>query len=73
MAGTTLTQDQANLLKKQRSAGSGSAWSASLKRHRHPLTQKALRWSMGRVESSKLLIWWVNPSECQWKMTRQFF
>ncbi len=66
MAGTTLTPEQARQLKSQRQAGKSLV---SRLGHRHPKSARANRWSMGRVESTQAsLIWWVNPSECQWKM-----
>jgi hypothetical protein len=39
--------------------------------HRHPDSMKVTRWAMFREESvlqGKILQWWVNPSECQWKV-----
>ena len=42
-----------------------------LSTHRHPDSMKATRWAMFREESlleGKILQWWVNPAECQWKV-----
>lgn len=65
MAETTLTPAQTQQIKSQRQSGKNYV---SYLNHRHPKSAKASRWSMGRVESNQSLVWWVNPSECQWKM-----
>jgi hypothetical protein len=46
----------------------------NLASHRHPESLKNSRWMMGRQDgvigggTGSLLQWWVNPSECQWKV-----
>lgn len=43
--------------------------------HRHPKSLQATRWTIGRTSGAQIgtsgkpyLMWWVNPSECQWKV-----
>jgi len=78
MAGSTITPQQADLIRKMKSAGQSS----TIATHRQK-TYRSLRWMMGRdyygVDEKGLarttlsngkafLQWWVNPSECQWKV-----
>lgn len=80
MAESTITPQQAALIRKMKEAGKGST---SMMSHRHPKSMRSLRWTMGRdfygVDEKGLartnlsngkpfMQWWVNPSECQWKM-----
>lgn len=72
MAESTLTPQQVDAFKKMRSTASRGTSSMS---HRHQQTLKSLRWTMGRADNVNIgnsgrpfLQWWVNPSECQWKM-----
>ena len=71
MAGSTITPQQADLIRKMKSAGQTSS---AMMTHRHPKAMRSLRWTMGRVSETPLsngkpfMQWWVNPSECQWKM-----
>jgi len=75
MAKVSLKADQLALMRKARAA-SQSASSTTMMSHRHPTSAQAIRWTMGRVDGqafkssgTSYLQWWVNPSECQWKVT----
>jgi len=72
MAESTITPQQAELIQKMKAAGRQDP---SYMSHRHPTSMRSLRWTMGRVQETPLfsngkpyMQWWVNPSECQWKM-----
>ena len=68
-------------LKGEQSSLSNMRTSADLNAHRNPKSLRVTRWQMGRDEDlpmgtntealkkgGKFLTWWVNPSECQWKV-----
>lgn len=67
MAESTLTPQQEALRSKMRA--SSSIPSAATYSHRNPKSMRTLRWAMGRVADESFMSWWVNPSECQWKVT----
>ena len=62
---------QAALVQKMKAAGRPSTTLAS---HRQK-SMRSIRWTMGRVDNKifassglPFMQWWVNPSECQWKI-----
>lgn len=71
MARSLLTDNQIALIKNMRATGKTSTTMS----HRHPKSMRSIRWTMGRVDSAfqfssgaSHMQWWVNPSECQWKI-----
>jgi hypothetical protein len=71
MAQTTLTPQQAARFQQSNAAGIPSAATSS---HRNPKSMRSIRWTMGREAGTNFMQWWVNPSECQWKVaTRTTF
>jgi len=66
-----------NQRKLAQSEGEGGSRGSLEKQHRSPMSNDTLRWAMARENQVTLadghshdifLQWWVNPSECQWKV-----
>lgn len=73
MAETDFTTQQADLIRRMKSSSRSSSMVSQ--NHRHPQSVRSIRWTMGRVNPGfkfasglPYMQWWVNPSECQWKM-----
>jgi len=69
MAESTITPQQTNLLKRSSSSR------GVLLNHRHQQSTRATRWAMSRSDNMNIgssgasaMFFWVNPSECQWKL-----
>lgn len=73
MAQSEYTLNQATLIQSLKDASRSPTVTPN---QRHPQSVRSVRWTMGRADpnfyfpSSGLdyMQWWVNPSECQWKM-----
>lgn len=68
----TVNERQNDLVRRMKSSGRSTSANYA---HRHPDSVRATRWTMGRVDPSfqfpsgrPYMTWFVNPSECQWKI-----